>query len=112
LPATATLGLQGSFVAFKALVIHAAVYNLYSQMAADFAVHSDRFGDYWEDEIYRQISPHYLADQFRTPALIIHGQLDYRVPVGQAFETPFPCYRFQKRGNVAVDTVPAVWTER
>jgi dipeptidyl aminopeptidase/acylaminoacyl peptidase len=71
---------------FKALVIHAAVYNLYSQMAADFAVHSDRFGDYWESEIYREISPHYFADQFRTPALIIHGQLDYRVPVGQAFE--------------------------
>lgn len=27
-----------------------------------------------------------LAENFNTPALIIHGQLDYRVPVGQAFE--------------------------
>ncbi len=72
---------------FNALVIHAPVYNMYSQMAADFAVHSTRFGHYWErPEIYREISPHYFADQFNTPALIIHGQLDYRVPVGQAFE--------------------------
>ena len=72
---------------FNALVIHAPVYNMYSQMAADFAVHSTRFGSFWEaPEIYRDISPHYFAGDFATPALIVHGQLDYRVPVGQAFE--------------------------
>lgn len=71
---------------FNALVIHAPVYNMYSQLAADFAVHTTRFGDYWEHDIYEQISPHYFAGDFHTPALIIHGQLDYRVPVGQAFE--------------------------
>ena len=72
---------------FNALVIHAPVYNMYSQMAADFVVHSERFGYFWEDpSIYKAISPHYFAGDFHTPALIIHGQLDYRVPVGQAFE--------------------------
>ncbi|MDP4537790.1 S9 family peptidase [Alkalimonas collagenimarina] len=72
---------------FSALLIHAAVYNMYSQMSADFAVHSTRFGDYWDNpEIYQSISPHYFAKDFSTPALIIHGQLDYRVPVGQGFE--------------------------
>ena len=72
---------------FNALLIHAPVYNMYSQMAADFVVHSMRFGDFWEDpSIYREISPHYSAGEFDTPSLIIHGQLDYRVPVGQAFE--------------------------
>lgn len=72
---------------FNALVIHAAVYNMYSQMAADFAVHSTRFGNYWDDpSIYREISPHYYAENFDTPSLVIHGQLDYRVPVGQGFE--------------------------
>jgi dipeptidyl aminopeptidase/acylaminoacyl peptidase len=72
---------------FKTLVIHAPVYNLYSQMSGDFAVHSRRFGDYWADHtIYREVSPHYFAGNFNTPSLIIHGQLDYRVPVGQAFE--------------------------
>ncbi|MCF1427911.1 MAG: S9 family peptidase [Shewanella sp.] len=77
----------GSEHPFKALLIHAAVYNMYSQMSADFAVHSTRFGHYWENpEIYKSISPHYFAGNFNTPTLVIHGQLDYRVPVGQGFE--------------------------
>jgi len=72
---------------FSTLVIHAAVYDLYAQMAADFAVHDQRYGPYWENpELYRTISPHYFADSFKTPSLIIHGQNDLRVPVGQAFE--------------------------
>ena len=72
---------------FNALVIHAPVYNMYAQMAADFSVHGTRFGEYWDrPEIYRSISPHYFADEFDTPSLIIHGQNDLRVPVGQAFE--------------------------
>ncbi len=79
--------LLGTEHPYKALLIHAAVYNMYSQMAADFAVHSTRFGGYWDKpEIYKAISPHYHADKFKTPTLVIHGQLDYRVPVGQGFE--------------------------
>jgi len=79
--------LLGTEHPFKALLIHAAVYNMYSQMAADFAVHSTRFGGFWENpDIYKQISPHYGAENFKTPTLVIHGQLDYRVPVGQGFE--------------------------
>jgi dipeptidyl aminopeptidase/acylaminoacyl peptidase len=71
---------------FKSLVIHAAVYDLYAQTSADFAVHEQRFGSYWENpDIYRSISPHYQADKFDTPSLILHGQQDLRVPVGQAF---------------------------
>ena len=79
--------LLGTEHPFKALLIHAAVYNMYSQMAADFAVHSTRFGGFWDNpDIYKSISPHYHADKFKTPTLVIHGQLDYRVPVGQGFE--------------------------
>ncbi len=79
--------LLGTEHPYKALLIHAAVYNMYSQMAADFAVHSTRFGGFWENpDIYKQISPHYNASKFDTPTLVIHGQLDYRVPVGQGFE--------------------------
>jgi dipeptidyl aminopeptidase/acylaminoacyl peptidase len=71
---------------FKALVIHAAVYDMYAQTSADFAVHDQRFGPYWEKpEIYAAISPHYMAANFDTPSLVIHGQNDLRVPVGQAF---------------------------
>lgn len=71
---------------FNALLIHAPVYNMYSQMSADFAVHAERFGHYWENEIYTQISPHYFAENFNTPALLSHGLTDLRVPVGQSFE--------------------------
>jgi dipeptidyl aminopeptidase/acylaminoacyl peptidase len=72
---------------FKALVIHAAVYDMYAQTSADFAVHQERFGPYWENpEIYNTISPHLYAANFDTPSLVIHGQNDLRVPVGQAFE--------------------------
>ncbi|MEO3678434.1 S9 family peptidase [Rheinheimera sp. FR7-31] len=79
--------LLGTEHPYKALLIHAAVYNMYSQMAADFAVHSTRFGGFWDNpDIYKSISPHYHADKFNTPTLVIHGQLDYRVPVGQGFE--------------------------
>lgn len=71
---------------FNALVIHAAVYDLYAQTSADFAVHSDRFGPYWENpEMYQVLSPHMYADRFDTPSLVIHGQNDLRVPVGQGF---------------------------
>ncbi len=71
---------------FNALVIHAAVYDLYAQTSADFAVHSDRFGPYWENpEMYSILSPHMYADRFDTPSLVIHGQNDLRVPVGQGF---------------------------
>ena len=71
---------------FKALVIHAAVYDMYAQTSADFAVHDQRFGPYWENpDIYESISPHLLAADFDTPSLVIHGQNDLRVPVGQAF---------------------------
>lgn len=79
--------LLGTEHPFKALLIHAAVYNMYSQMAADFAVHSTRFGGFWDKpEVYKDISPHYHAGKFNTPTLVIHGQQDLRVPVGQGFE--------------------------
>ena len=72
---------------FNAMVIHAAVYDLYAQNAADFSVHAHRFGPYWENpDLYRDLSPHTYAANFRTPSLIIHGQNDLRVPVGQGFE--------------------------
>jgi dipeptidyl aminopeptidase/acylaminoacyl peptidase len=72
---------------FNTLVIHAAVYDLFSQNSADFAVHEQRFGPYWKnEETVRELSPHFAAEKFRTPSLILHGQNDLRVPVGQAFE--------------------------
>jgi dipeptidyl aminopeptidase/acylaminoacyl peptidase len=72
---------------FKALVAHAKVYNLYTQVGDDFSTEQERFFEFWEQpEKFQSISPHMYAANFRTPTLVIHGQLDYRVPVNNAFE--------------------------
>jgi len=74
---------------FKALVAHAAVYNLYTQVAADFAFETPRFGPFWTPEqetLFRKISPHFGAANFSTPTLVVHGQKDYRVPVNHGIE--------------------------
>jgi dipeptidyl aminopeptidase/acylaminoacyl peptidase len=74
---------------FKALVAHAAVYNLYTQYAADFATQRPRFGGFWEEgnrAVIEATSPHYRAGHFRTPTLVVHGQRDLRVPVNHGLE--------------------------
>jgi dipeptidyl aminopeptidase/acylaminoacyl peptidase len=74
---------------FRALVAHAAVYNLYTQYAADFSTEMPRFGGFWEkgnDEVLRRNSPHLGAANFDTPTLVVHGQTDLRVPVNHGLE--------------------------
>lgn len=72
---------------FKTLIAHAAVYNLYTQYAADYGASQRRHGEFWEQpELFRDISPHYQAGNFNTPTLVIHGELDYRVPVNHGIE--------------------------
>lgn len=72
---------------FKTLIAHAAVYNLYTQYAADYGASKRRHGEFWEQpELFRAISPHYQAGNFNTPTLVIHGELDYRVPVNHGIE--------------------------
>ena len=72
---------------FKTLIAHAAVYNMYTQIAADYGAEKPRFGYFWEKpEEFARISPHTSAENFRTPTLVIHGQLDMRVPVNHGIE--------------------------
>ncbi|MDY0064828.1 MAG: S9 family peptidase [Steroidobacteraceae bacterium] len=72
---------------FKTLVAHAAVYNNYSQYASDYGASKKRHGEFWEDlERFHRNSPHMNAASFDTPTLVIHGQLDMRVPVNHALE--------------------------
>jgi dipeptidyl aminopeptidase/acylaminoacyl peptidase len=74
---------------FKALVAHAAVYNLYTQYGADYGASRRRFGEFWQpgqDALYRRISPHFGAGSFATPTLVIHGAADYRVPDNHGIE--------------------------
>lgn len=81
---------------FKALIAHAAVYNNFTQIAADYGAERDRFFEFWErPEEFARYSPHTSAGNFATPTLVIHGQLDMRVPVNHGIEL---FNTLQKRG--------------
>jgi dipeptidyl aminopeptidase/acylaminoacyl peptidase len=81
---------------FKALIAHAAVYNSFTQMAADYAGETDRFFEFWErPEEFARYSPHTSAGNFVTPTLVIHGQTDLRVPVNHGIEL---FHTLQRRG--------------
>jgi dipeptidyl aminopeptidase/acylaminoacyl peptidase len=37
-------------------------------------------------ELYERWSPHNFAQNFKTPTLVIHGELDFRVPVSEGLQ--------------------------
>lgn len=75
---------------FKAFVSHAGVFNLESMALATeelFFVEWEFGGMPWDNsESYSRWSPHRFAARFDTPTLVIHGELDYRVPVGEGLQ--------------------------
>jgi dipeptidyl aminopeptidase/acylaminoacyl peptidase len=74
---------------FKAIIDHAGVNDSYAQFATDvphgFAkvMGGTPWGDV--DGLQRQ-NPMFYARNFKTPTLVIHGELDYRVPYGNGLE--------------------------
>ena len=66
---------------FAAIVTHASLWNLTS-----FGPTTDASW-YWARERSPQMaaenSPHQFAHQITTPMLVIHGDRDYRVPIGE-----------------------------
>jgi len=72
---------------FKAVVSHAGLWTL-DQMfgTTDHPMFWRRqFGDpLTNPEMYEKNSPHRHIARIRTPMLVIHGDKDYRVPVGEA----------------------------
>ena len=72
---------------FKALVAHATVYNELSQYGSDYGAGKRRFFEAWErPEEFARYSPHSSAGNFATPTLVLHGQLDQRVPLNNGVE--------------------------
>ena len=73
---------------FRALVSHAGIYDHDSLGgASDYGVwFSDSFGVTVDDdrEAFERYSPHRFVTKWKTPTLIIHGERDYRVPIGEA----------------------------
>lgn len=75
---------------FRAIVSHAGVYNLTSMYGVTEELwfpEWDLKGMPWTNrELYRSMSPHTYAENFSTPTLVTHGELDFRVPIGEGFQ--------------------------
>lgn len=75
---------------FKALVSHAGVYNLSSMYGATEELWFTDWefkGTPWENpEMYARWSPNMFVKNFKTPLLVVHGELDYRVPVTEGLQ--------------------------
>jgi dipeptidyl aminopeptidase/acylaminoacyl peptidase len=67
---------------FAAIVTHASLWALDQMMTTTDAPY------YWARELtakrLEEHSPHRFADDITTPMLVIHGDRDYRVPIGEA----------------------------
>lgn len=74
---------------YKAYVCHAGCYDWVSMMATDgYRFFADELGAFhWDDpaRVMKQ-SPHHYVKRAKTPTLVIHGELDYRVPATQALQ--------------------------
>ncbi len=74
---------------FKAFVSHAGIFNSVSMYATEelWFQEWEFKGTPWEKpELYTKWSPHLHAAKFKTPTLVVHGELDYRVPVGEGIQ--------------------------
>jgi dipeptidyl aminopeptidase/acylaminoacyl peptidase len=84
---------------FKALVSHAGVYDLRSMFGATEELWFPLWefkGAPWEDpEMYIRWSPSQFVKEFHTPTLVIHGELDFRVPYTQGLQL-FTALELQK----------------
>jgi dipeptidyl aminopeptidase/acylaminoacyl peptidase len=71
---------------YQAYVCHAGCFDWVSMFAEDaYTWFPKELGaSYWDDmaKVHAQ-SPHAFAGQMKTPTLVIHGALDYRVPDAQ-----------------------------
>ena len=80
--------IAGQTERFAALVNHAGVFDLNLQFASDFSANRgyQYGGSPWDNpEQMQKINPASYAENFSSPMLVIHGELDYRVPVAHGF---------------------------
>lgn len=76
---------------FKAFISHCGMYNMeswYGTTEEMFFANSDN-GPYWDEknkENYKKSSPHQYVKNWNTPILIIHNELDYRVPLSEGMQ--------------------------
>lgn len=82
--------LLGHTTRFKAIVSHDGVFDLRSMAGETEELWFPQWefhGMPWDNpDLYAKLSPSYYVKDFKTPTLVFHGELDYRVPVGQGLQ--------------------------
>jgi dipeptidyl aminopeptidase/acylaminoacyl peptidase len=82
--------IQGRSDRFRCLVSHDGVYNTASFYGATEELWFPEWefrGTPWQNpELYARWSPSNYVKRFKTPMLIIHGELDFRVPVAESLQ--------------------------
>jgi dipeptidyl aminopeptidase/acylaminoacyl peptidase len=75
---------------FKALASHDGVFNLTSMYGGTEELWFTDWefkGTPWSNpQMYEKWSPHMFVKNFKTPMLVIHSELDYRVPVTEGLQ--------------------------
>lgn len=77
---------------FKTFISHCGLFNLeswYGTTEELFFANWDNKGPYWlpeNKEYYQKNSPHNYVQNWDTPIMVIHGELDFRVPVGEGLQ--------------------------
>ncbi len=75
---------------FKCIVSHDGMFNPESAYGTTEELWFNEWefkGTPWSNrELYRRWSPALAAPNFKTPTLVIHGQLDYRLDVSEGFQ--------------------------
>jgi dipeptidyl aminopeptidase/acylaminoacyl peptidase len=82
--------IEGHTTRFKCLVSHDGMFNTESAFGTTEELWFNEWefkGTPWTNrEMYRKWSPHLSATNFKTPILVVHGQLDYRLDVSEGFQ--------------------------
>ncbi|KAI1166935.1 prolyl oligopeptidase [Nemania serpens] len=71
---------------FKALVCHDGIFNTLGDWATEelFFVMHDMGGTPWENrDLYAKWDPSAFVGEWATPQLVIHSELDYRLPISE-----------------------------
>jgi dipeptidyl aminopeptidase/acylaminoacyl peptidase len=82
--------IMGQTTRFKCFVSHDGMFNTESAWGTTEELWFNEWefkGTPWTNrEMYRKWSPHLNAAKFKTPTLVVHGQLDYRLDVSEGFQ--------------------------
>ena len=71
---------------FKALVCHDGVFSMTNQISSDeqYFPNHDLGGPYWDaKETWEKWDPARFTGSWSTPMLVIHNELDYRLPISE-----------------------------